>query len=130
MSLSETHKDMVPRKILVVDDEENARIALRALLQGEGFLVRTASHGLEALEVLRDEASDLVLTDIQMPLMDGVDLLRTVRKDFPGLPVIMMTAGCPNAAQDLAREYGATEVLFKPVNTDSLRLALSRCVCP
>ena len=83
---------MPKARILVVDDEPNARAALRTILGEEGFAVSEASDGVEALEKLRVENVDVVLADIRMPRMDGVTLVRTARQE--GIPAlfVMMTA--------------------------------------
>jgi len=116
------------RRVLVVDDEENTRFAFRMLLQKAGYAVQTAAHGLEALTSLHTQVSDLVLTDLQMPYMNGIDLLRTLRRDFPGLPVVMMTAFKGADTEAMVHSHGAVEILFKPVDPDHLRSVLERCI--
>ncbi len=115
-----------PSRILVVDDEENTRLALCLLLQGKGYCVSTASHGLEALENLRQQTADFVLTDLHMPQMSGLDLLRSVKRDFPGVRVIMMTAIGGVQAQMEARLHGACDFLLKPVRSEELHAVLER----
>jgi len=116
------------RRVLVVDDEENTRFALQLLLQKNGYVVQTAAHGLEALASLRVMASDLVLTDLQMPYMNGFDLLQTLHQDYPGLPVVMMTAFSGAETESIVQNHGVVEVLFKPVNPDHLRSVLERFI--
>ncbi len=121
--------EMMPgRKVLVVDDEENTRFALQLLLQKDGYVVQTAAHGLEALASLRAGVSDLVLTDLQMPHMNGIDLLRTLHRDFPGLPVVMMTGLNGADTETIVQNHGAVDILFKPVNPDHLRTVLERFI--
>jgi len=87
--LEEVRKDF---RILVVDDELIMRDSLKAWLEDEGFTVDMAASGPEALELLSKQAYQLMLTDIVMPGMDGVELLQKAKEDFPDLCVVMMTA--------------------------------------
>ena len=79
-------------RVLVVDDEANARTALVELLRDEGYGVETAADGFKALGKMAEFAPDLVLTDLKMPGMDGLQLLAKLREADPDLPVIVMTA--------------------------------------
>src|SRR5262245_60910774 len=79
-------------KILVVDDEVSARTALAELLRGEGYAVEVAGDGFKALGKMDEFAPDLVLTDLNMPGIDGVELLRKVKEADSELPVVLMTA--------------------------------------
>jgi len=87
--------------ILIVDDELGMRQFLTHLFQKEGHTVRVADNGREAMTLLREQASDLVLSDIKMPDMSGIELLREAREFLPEIEVIMMTAF---ASVDTARE--------------------------
>ena len=112
--------------ILVVDDEVNARTALAELLRGEGYTVETAADGFKALPKLDDLNPDLVLTDLKMPGMDGLDLMRKARERDPERPVVVMTAfGAVDTAVAAMRE-GAADYLTKPLNFDELTLVLER----
>ena len=79
-------------QILVVDDETNMRKVLRALLERDGYEVQLAENGLEALEILQNHHVDIVVTDLRMPGLDGMSLLRRVIEEYQGVPVIMITA--------------------------------------
>ncbi len=79
-------------KILVVDDEQNLRGALKLLLELEGYTVETASNGLEGLEAIHQDNFDLVISDVRMPKMDGLEMLKEIRKTNSLLPVILITA--------------------------------------
>jgi DNA-binding NtrC family response regulator len=114
--------------ILVVDDEASARTALAELLRTEGYAIETAADGFKALARLEDFAADLVLTDLNMPGIDGVELLRKVKETHPGLPVVLMTAfGGVETAVAAMRE-GAADYLTKPLNTDELVIVLARTI--
>ena len=78
--------------VLIVDDEKNYPLILSAVLQDEGFETLTANSGGEALDILAQHDVDLVLTDMKMPRMDGIELLENIKSKDPDLPVIMMTA--------------------------------------
>lgn len=114
----------VPKHILVVDDEENTRLGLQLLLQSEGHRVCTAADGLCALALLQSDSVDLVLTDLQMPHLDGLGLLQAVRRDFPHVHVILMTAmGNAQKRAAIASENGCPWV-DKPVQIEDLRLIM------
>src|SRR5512143_2894843 len=84
---------MDPRgRILIVDDEANARMALAELLREEGYAVETAADGFKALPKLEDFGPDLVLTDLKMPGMDGMELMKRTWEGDPERVVVVMTA--------------------------------------
>ena len=117
---------MSKAKILVVDDEPSARTALAEVLRQEDYEVETAGDGFKALGRMEEFAPDLVLTDLNMPGIDGVELLRKVKEANAGLPVVLMTAfGGVEPAVRAMRE-GAEDYLTKPLNTDELMLVLAR----
>src|SRR5262249_52494919 len=90
----------VTRKLLVVDDSPMDRLLTGSLVQNFGpWTVLTAGNGVEALDVLQKETPDLVLTDLQMPEMDGLQLVREVRTRYPAVPVILMTG---HGSEDIA----------------------------
>ena len=78
--------------VLVVDDEANVRKVIAALLEQAGYAASAASSAEEALELVRSLDPDLVLTDLRMPAMDGLDLLAHLRRSFPEIPVVLLTA--------------------------------------
>ncbi len=115
-----------PRRVLVVDDEVHARQALSALLEDEGFEVRSAPDGFKALGVLKSWTCDVMLTDLRMPVMDGLTLLRKAREEYPELACIVMTAfGTVENAVD-AMKLGAEDYLTKPLNFDAVELVIGR----
>ena len=113
-------------RILVVDDEVNARTALTELLRDEGYAVDAAADGFKALGKLADFAPDLVLTDLKMPGMDGIQLLGKVREQDPDLPVVVMTAFGEVETAVGAMRAGARDYLSKPVNVGELSVVLAR----
>jgi len=80
------------KKILIVDDDETILYILRRFFIGEGFEVLVAKDGLEAMERLKAENLSLVLTDIKMPSFSGIDLIRFIRQNMKGIPIVAMTA--------------------------------------
>src|SRR6476659_7302515 len=113
-------------RVLVVDDEINARNALTELLRDEGYAVESAADGFKALGKLADFAPDLVLTDLKMPGMDGIQLLGKIREGDPDLPVVMMTAFGEVETAVGAMRAGARDYLEKPVNVDQLSVVVAR----
>jgi DNA-binding NtrC family response regulator len=113
-------------KVLVVDDEADARTALAELLRAEGYLVETAADGFKALGKMQEFAPDLVLTDLRMPGMNGVELLEKLRADHPDVVVLVMTAfGAAESALAALRE-GAAGYFMKPLNVTELSFGLGR----
>jgi DNA-binding NtrC family response regulator len=113
-------------RVLVVDDEADARTALGELLRGDGYVVETAADGFKALGKMHDFAPDAVLTDLRMPGMHGVELLKKLRADNPDLVVLVMTAfGAVDSAVAALRE-GAAGYFMKPLNVTELSFGLGR----
>src|SRR5690348_15289601 len=114
--------------LLIVDDELGMRQFLTHLLQREGHDVRVADSGREALARLREQDADLILSDVRMPDMGGIDLLRSVREFSSKAEVIMMTAF---ANVDTAREaflLGAYDFVQKPFDNDLLKETVARAL--
>ena len=108
--------------VMVVDDSITVRRVTQRLLQREGFRVSTAADGLLALEKLQEELPDVVLSDIEMPRMDGFDLLRNIRSSdrLRDLPIIMITSRIAQKHRDLAMQLGANHYLGKPYGDEEL----------
>jgi len=113
-------------RILIVDDEVNARNALSELLNEEGYAVDSAADGFKALGKAADLAPDLVLTDLKMPGMDGLQLLAKLHESDPDLPVIVMTAFGEVETAVRAMRSGARDYLAKPVNVGELSVVVAR----
>jgi two-component system, response regulator, stage 0 sporulation protein F len=114
------------KRILVVDDEENARIGLSRLLAKEGFTVDSVANGFEALNYLRQQEVNLVVTDINMPEMNGIAFLRELNKSFPNTNVIMVTAYGGVESYIEAMNLGAFEYVNKPVKIEELKSILRK----
>ena len=106
-------------KILVVDDEINMQVVLRAMLKKEGYEVLTVANGQEALISIAASAPDLLLTDINMPRMNGFELVKEVRVSLglTGLPIIILTTETSDKSQELAFNLGADDYIKKPFNS-------------
>ena len=114
------------KRILVVDDEENARIGLSRLLSKEGFMVDSVSNGYEALNYLRQQEVNLIVTDINMPEMNGIAFLKELNKSFPNSNVIMITAYGGVESYIEAMNLGAFEYINKPVKIEELKSILKK----
>ena len=114
------------KRVLVVDDDENLRRVTQVQLEQAGFRATTAADGAEALGILQKSVPDLVITDLKMPGISGMDLLRRIRSDYPDVPVVMLTAfGTVESAVE-AMKAGAYDYLTKPVHPDELELVARR----
>ncbi|MCX7983203.1 MAG: sigma-54 dependent transcriptional regulator [Syntrophales bacterium] len=115
-------------RILIVDDELNMRLVLSAMLKKEGYSVFTASDGIEALEVIKKEPVDVVVTDLKMPRLDGMGLLEKVANNYPALPVIIITAHGTVATAVDALKKGAFDYITKPFEQDDLKNVILKAV--
>jgi two-component system NtrC family response regulator len=116
--------------ILIVDDEKNYPLILSAVLQDAGYETLTANSGLEALEILNHANADvdLILTDMKMPVMDGIELLEKIKAINPRLPVMMMTAyGTVEKAVE-AMQKGAYNYILKPFDNEGLIIFVKKAI--
>lgn len=115
-------------RILIVDDDEQVRGPFARMLGQVGHIVLQASNGREALEVLRAHSVDAVVTDVVMPEMDGLELMIALRKEFPDLPVVVMSGSSLPTTMDVlgvARRLGARVSLPKPFRLGELLRAIN-----
>jgi ATP-dependent Lon protease len=115
-----------PFQILVVDDEEIARTNMEYILTREGHQVKTAANGLEALEKAKEQAFDLILTDLKMDKMDGLQLLESVKDVAPHAAVIMITGYATVDTAVAAMQKGAVHYLSKPIKLEDLRASVKK----
>ncbi len=112
---------MGKKPVLVVDDEKNIRLTFSETMTQMGFDTRTASNGEEALTKMQGTEFDLVLLDLRMPGMDGIEVLRRIRERYPKVRVIMITAhGTVESAVE-AMKLGAVDFIQKPCTPDEIR---------
>lgn len=114
--------------ILIVDDEKNMRFVVSRALAGEGFNIYEAASGIDALPMMSDISPDLVILDLRMPGMDGIETLAAIRSESPGLPVIMLTAHGNVESAVEAMKAGATEYLTKPFDVEELKLVVEKAL--
>ncbi|MEL7370123.1 MAG: sigma-54 dependent transcriptional regulator [Myxococcota bacterium] len=114
------------RTILVADDEANLRKVLAATLRKEGYEVLTAADGAEALQLLDRDRVDVLLTDLRMPRIDGMELLNRALETHPSLPVVILTAHGTVETAKTAMKRGAFDYLEKPFDRDELRVIISK----
>ena len=121
---------MSGRRVLVVDDDPTSRRLMSHILSREGYDVATAGDGQEALDLMEDDPSELLITDRLMPNMDGVELLKAVRHSptYGHIPVIVVTANSDARDQPEAEAAGATAFLTKPVGSAELLATVQRAL--
>ena len=112
--------------ILVVDDEPGMREFLEIMLSKEGYNVKVASNGGEAIEMLDKEEYDLAIVDIQMPGLNGIDVLKSSRENHPDTTVIMITAFASHESAIDAMKLGAYDYITKPFKIDEIKLVISK----
>lgn len=113
-------------RILVVDDEDALRIVLSSELSNSGYDVTSASDGEEAVTIIQNKKFELVLLDIKMPKMDGFEVLKFIKKNFPTVKVIMLTgfADLKNAIE--SKKHGAEDFVSKPYDLVDLLTTIER----
>ncbi len=112
--------------ILIVDDQEMMRVLIEKILGREGYKILTAEDGVHALEILKDEKVDLIITDLKMPRMGGFDLLKQVKENYPEIGVIIMTAFGDSYTVKDALLLGADEYITKPFKAYEISLIVER----
>lgn len=115
-------------RILIVDDAENVRYSLRTSLEDAGYAVDEAVDGEEAITKLQVDTFDLVVADVWMPHLNGIDLLQQMRATSPDTPVFAITGGAARipieSTAAMARTWGADQVFYKPFDNDVLVSAI------
>jgi two-component system, NtrC family, response regulator PilR len=119
---------MPAEKILVVDDEQSMTQFLGIVLRKEGYQVTVSNNGRDALERVRAESFDVVITDIRMPGMDGIELLEGIKKHDPTLPVVIMTAYASQQTAIDAVNLGAFQYLIKNAKNDEIKLVVRNAI--
>lgn len=112
------------KTLLIVDDQTGIRLLLNEVFTKEGFETRLAANGAEALQSVSEIEPDCVLLDMKMPGIDGVEVLKRIKKDWPKVPVIMMTAYGEIDLTEEAIEHGAERYFTKPFNIYEVRDAV------
>jgi len=109
-------------KIMIVDDCQTTRKILSLYLKSRGFEVISADNGLDAIEKLATHTVNMILTDLDMPYMDGIELIKTIRSDpnWSSLPILMVTTEADPEERARALKAGANGYVVKPVTADSV----------
>ena len=122
-------ESLKPARILVVDDDQGQRSLLETFLQAKGFRTQSAASGEAALQLLAEAPFSMMISDVRMPGMSGIETLRRVREKHPLLPVLLVTAFADIRSAVAAMRDGAVNYLAKPIDLDelmaSVRLALN-----
>ncbi|WP_335871449.1 response regulator [Bacillus sp. 2205SS5-2] len=119
---------MMKEKILIVDDQFGIRILLNEVLQKEGYQTFQAANGVQALDIVDKDFPDLVLLDMKIPGMDGIEILKRMKKKYENIRVIIMTAyGELDMIQE-AKDLGAITHFAKPFDIDEIRQAVKQHV--
>jgi CheY-like chemotaxis protein len=117
--------------VLVIDDDEEHRALIKAMLVGVGHRVEEASDGVEGLKAFKGQPPHLVLTDINMPGLDGHEVISALKVAHPEIPIIAISGGSAIAKDELllqAAQLGATEVIMKPFEFEQLVGAVNRAL--
>ncbi|MDR3465755.1 MAG: response regulator [Xanthobacteraceae bacterium] len=117
-------------RILIADDEDSMRSLVARAIAMDGHQIVTASDGAEALEIITREAGafDLLLTDIKMPIMDGIALALAVRRDFPMIPILLMTGFADQRERASGLDAIVNDVITKPFSVADIRAAAARAL--
>ncbi|HVF16201.1 MAG TPA: response regulator [Steroidobacteraceae bacterium] len=118
----------MPGVILAVDDSASMRQMVRFTLEGAGYKVVQAADGVEALTIAKSNNADLVLTDVNMPRMDGLSLVRELRAldHYKFVPMLVLTTESGNDTKQRGKEAGATGWIVKPFNPEQLLATIAR----
>lgn len=119
---------MVTPRILVVDDEEIVGESCKRILEEDGYEVETALSGEEALRKMKENPYDIVLTDLKMPGMDGMEVLKTIRKDYPDTIVIMITGFATVETAVESMKLGAFDYIPKPFTPDEVSIVVKKAL--
>jgi DNA-binding response OmpR family regulator len=121
----------VTKRILIIDDDLAVRDTLIAILEDRGYEVLTAVNGQEGLAVFRSQRPDLLVTDIVMPVKEGLQTIREIREERPDMKIIAISGGSRTERHDfleIARELGAWDVVVKPFDTEDFCARVDRCL--
>ena len=122
-----TEKPMQRNRILVVDDEEAITLLLQKILMKNGYQVEVANSATYAQFLVNKQKYHIVLSDIKMPEMDGLELLKEVRQRDPLIQVVMMTSGVRMSKTLTALELGAADFIMKPLDMEEVLLIVDQC---
>lgn len=119
---------MIKGKILVIDDEDIVRTSCNRALTPEGYEVKMARNGLDGLKMASEERFDVVLTDLKMPDMDGIEVLRRIKEEWPEIEVIIITGYQTVDTAVKSIKLGAFDYIEKPFTPDAIGAAVSKAM--
>lgn len=126
LAMAEYSREQKKARLLIVDDEPKVRAALANWFKLKGYAVDEAGDGLEAILKCREAEYDLITMDIEMPRMNGMEAIPLIRKDFPGLPIIVLTGFMLESSALL--ESGVFRILYKPLRPSELERHIAQAL--
>ncbi len=114
--------------LLIVDDEQSYRQLLTLVFEGDGHNIKTAKNGREAIELLEQEPADIIVSDVKMPDMDGIEMLRAAREFLPDIAVVLMTAFASVETAREAFKLGADDFIQKPFDVEELKVIVKKAL--
>jgi DNA-binding NtrC family response regulator len=127
--MQQTEEDKMPERILVVDDEPNMLRLLKTILMDRtGYEVTTTNNPLEVSKLLQEDHYDVVVTDLKMPLVDGIDLIGIIRKIDDTVPIIVITAYGTIETAEEAIQKGAYDFITKPFRKETILITIKRAL--
>ena len=105
-------------KVLIIEDTYGLRMIMRSFLIKKGYKVKDAKDGERALQMIRNDTPDVIITDMLMPEKDGFDTIQEIRKNKRDIPIIIVTGLEDPMSQDMAQELGVSKILIKPFSED------------
>ena len=115
-------------KLLVVDDEATHRKMIETVLSAEGYEVNMAADGIEAVKAIEDKFHDLILMDVRMSQMDGIEAMKKIKEISPGIPIVIMTAYASISTAVDALKLGAHDYLIKPLDIEELKILVKKAL--
>jgi CheY-like chemotaxis protein len=114
--------------ILLADDEDDIKVVVRMFLEANGYEVLTAYDGLDAVEKIKESKPDLVLMDIMMPVLDGIEVTRQVKsqKETKHIPIVMLTAAAQSGLVERAIQAGAADYIAKPFEPERVQEVIEK----
>ena len=113
-------------RVLIVDDDLDALEMMQDLFDSKGYKSMTAINGIDAITKIKSQEPDIILSDIRMPEMDGMELLKILTKDYPHIPVLMITAHGTIKTAVEAMKVGAKDYILKPLSLDEILAKVER----
>jgi DNA-binding response OmpR family regulator len=121
----------VSKRILIIDDDAAVRTTLTAILEEHGYEIMVAENGQRGLAVFREARPDLLVTDIVMPVKEGLQTIIEIRREQPDMKIIAISGGSRSARHDfldIARQLGAWDVIVKPFDPEDLAARIELCL--